>query len=46
MEQVRGIWTAARESIRPQMTGLSFHAWIDVIEPLAINNGVLVLQVP
>lgn len=46
MEQVQGIWNAARENIRPQMTGLSFHAWIDVIEPLTINNGVLVLQVP
>ena len=46
MNQVESIWAAAREAIRPQMTGLSFHAWIDVIEPLALQNGVLVLQVP
>jgi chromosomal replication initiation ATPase DnaA len=27
-------------------TGLSFHAWIDVIVPLALSNDVLVLEVP
>lgn len=31
MDQLQSIWAAARENIRPQMTGLSFHAWIDVI---------------
>ncbi len=46
MNQVQAIWSAARENIRPQMTGLSFHAWIDVIVPLALQNGVLVLEVP
>ncbi|MDO4573092.1 MAG: chromosomal replication initiator protein DnaA [Clostridia bacterium] len=46
MDQVQTIWAATRENIRPQMTGLSFHAWIDVIVPLALQNGVLVLEVP
>ncbi len=46
MEQLQSVWTSARENIRPQMTGLSFNAWIDVIEPLAIQNNTLVLQVP
>ena len=40
------VWTKTRENIRPQMTGLSFHAWIDVIEPLVIKNGIFVLEIP
>ena len=46
MEQLQSIWASTRENIRPQMTGLSFHAWIDVIEPLSMRGGVLALQVP
>ena len=46
MEQLQSVWAAARENIRPQMTGFSFHAWIDVIEPLSLRGGVLALQVP
>ena len=40
------IWARAREEIRPQMTGLSFHAWIDSLVPLTFRNGVLVLEAP
>lgn len=46
MEQLETIWAAAKENIRPQMTALSFHAWIDVIVPLALQNGILVLEIP
>jgi len=46
MDQLQSIWAAARENIRPQMTGLSFHAWIDVIVPLALRQDVLILEVP
>ncbi|MEG1524452.1 MAG: chromosomal replication initiator protein DnaA [Clostridia bacterium] len=46
MDQLQSIWAATRENIRPQMTGLSFHAWIDVVTPLALQNGILVLEVP
>ena len=46
MEQLDAIWAATKENIRPQMTGLSFHAWIDVIVPLSLSNGILVLEVP
>ena len=46
MDQLQSIWAAARENIRPQMTGLSFHAWIDVIVPLALQKDILVLEVP
>ena len=40
------VWARAREEIRPQMTGLSFHAWIDSLVPLTLHNGVLVLEAP
>ena len=46
MDHLTGVWTKTRENIRPQMTGLSFHAWIDVIEPLVIKNGIFVLEIP
>ena len=46
MDQLETIWAATRENIRPQMTGLSFHTWIDTIVPLALQNGVLILEVP
>jgi hypothetical protein len=28
------------------MTGLSFHAWIDVIVPLTLQKDIMVLEVP
>lgn len=46
MDQLQTVWAATRENIRPQMTGMSFHTWIDVIVPLTIKNDVLVLEVP
>ena len=46
MDQLQSIWAAARENLRPQMTSLSFHAWIDVIIPLALHQNILVLEVP
>ena len=46
MDQLQSIWAAARENLRPQMTSLSFHAWIDGIVPLALHQNILVLEVP
>lgn len=46
MDQLENTWASTKELIRPQMTGLSFHAWIDVAVPLALQNNVLVLEVP
>ncbi len=46
MDQVDSIWAAARENLRPQMTGLSFRAWIDAIAPLTIQKNVLILEAP
>ena len=46
MDQLELVWASTRENMRPAMTGMSFHTWIDVIVPLAITNDVLVLEVP
>ena len=46
MDQVDSIWAAARENLRPQMTGLSFRAWIDAIAPLTIQKNILILEAP
>ena len=46
MEQIKGIWALARENIRREMSALSFNRWIDVLEPVTIQNGILVIQCP
>jgi hypothetical protein len=38
MDQLQSIWAAARENIVLN-DGLSFHAWIDVIDPLALHQN-------
>ena len=43
---LKDVWNKTCETIRPQMTGLSFHAWIECIEPLILKNGILVLEIP
>ena len=46
MEQIKGIWALARENIRREMSALSFNRWIEVLEPVTIQNGILVIQCP
>ncbi|MDO4564459.1 MAG: chromosomal replication initiator protein DnaA [Clostridia bacterium] len=46
MEQLTSLWHTARESIRPQITAMSFQRWIESLTPLCIQNGVLVMQAP
>lgn len=46
MEYFTAVWTRIRDAIRPSMTGMSFHTWIEIIEPVALENGILVLQLP
>ena len=46
MEQIKGIWALARENMRRDMSALSFNRWIDVLEPVTIQNGILVIQCP
>ena len=46
MEQIKGIWALARENMRRDMSAFSFNRWIDVLEPVTIQNGILVIQCP
>ena len=46
MEQIEGICALARENMRRDMSALSFNRWIDVLEPVTIQNGILVIQCP
>ena len=46
MEQIKGIWALARENMRRDMSALSFNRWIDVLEPVTSQNGILVIQCP
>ncbi len=44
MEDLNKIWYDARESIRPQLASVTFHRWIDALDPVAVQNGILVLE--
>lgn len=44
MEDLKKIWYDARESIRPQLTPVTFHRWIDALDPVVVQNGILVLE--
>ena len=44
MEELKKIWFDARESIRPQISTVTFHRWIDSLEPVIVQNGILVLE--
>lgn len=46
IDNYTAIWTRIRDAIRPSMTGMSFHTWIEVIEAVTLENGILVLQLP
>ena len=44
MEDLKKIWFDAREIIRPQLTSVTFHRWIDALDPVIVQNGILVLE--
>ena len=44
MEDLNKIWYDAREIIRPQLASVTFHRWIDALDPVAVQNGILVLE--
>ncbi|MDO4492289.1 MAG: chromosomal replication initiator protein DnaA [Clostridia bacterium] len=46
MKEFDSVWAKIKEEFRPQLTGMSFRTWIDVIVPVALENGILVLEVP
>ena len=44
MEELSKIWYDARENIRPQISAVTFHRWIDALDPVTVQNGILVLE--
>lgn len=44
MQDLKKIWFNAREMIRPQISPVTFHRWIDALDPVTVKNGVLVLE--
>ena len=44
MEDLSKIWYDAREIIRPQLSTVTFHRWIDALDPVTVQNGILVLE--
>ena len=44
MEELKKIWFDARESSRPQISPVTFHRWIDALDPVIVQNGILVLE--
>ena len=44
MEDLKKIWFDAREIIRPQISPVTFHRWIDSLDPVTVKNGVLILE--
>ena len=46
MEDLKKIWADARESIRLQVSEVTLHKWIDVLDPVVVQNGILILEAP
>ena len=44
MEDIKKIWYDAREIIQPQLSPVTFHRWIDALDPVVVQNGILVLE--
>ncbi len=44
MAELSKIWYEARESIRPQISSVTFHRWIDALDPVTVQNGILVME--
>ena len=46
MEELKKTWAQARELIRPQISAVTFHRWIDALDPVTVQNGILVMEAP
>ena len=46
MEELKKTWAQARELIRPQISAVTFHRWIDALDPVIVQNGILVMEAP
>ena len=46
MEDIKQSWAHAKDLIRPKITAMSFHKWIDPLDPVIVQNSIFVLQAP
>lgn len=46
MSPLEKIWSDIQNLIKPNMTSLSYHAWVEGITPLTIQDNILILEVP
>ncbi len=46
MKQARIIWSRVKEFMRTELPDFSYRMWIEVLTPIALTDGVLVLEAP
>lgn len=46
MEEKNVIWAKAKETLRNQISAVTFHRWIDTLDPVVIQNGIFVIEAP
>lgn len=46
MENLDSVWTAVRDSLSRQLTGMSFHKWFENVVPVTVKNNVLIAECP
>lgn len=46
MEELKKIWTLAREDVRAQLSPVTYHRWIEILDPVTVQSGILVLEAP
>ena len=46
MEELRKTWALAKEGIRPQISPVTFHRWIEALDPVTVQSGILVMEAP
>ena len=44
MEELKKTWALAKEDIRPQLSPVTYHRWIEALEPVTVQSGILILQ--
>ncbi len=46
MEELKKTWALARESIRAQLSPVTYHRWIEILDPVTVQNGILIMEAP
>lgn len=46
MMEMRAMWGKACEHMRSLISAVSYHKWIDPLQPVIVQNGILVVEAP